>query len=189
MDTVMLQPLFHRGTECIGIFSPQNATLNYYFQRKAGAKWSRTHKCWYIPCTEKNYEQLTKALAGKATLQIDELKKYLLEKKRNTKAANVQLPLPVIPTVKKPTQKPVIQNIKQPVSISKENKEALEKLTQQLILKSYSTSTIKTYTNEFVQFLQPIQKVPAGEFTVQRIKDYLQYCHVTLRLRSCLKMN
>jgi integrase/recombinase XerD len=81
MDTVMLQPLFHRGTECIGIFSPQNATLNYYFQRKAGAKWSRTHKCWYIPCTEKNYEQLTKALAGKATLQIDELKKYLLEKK------------------------------------------------------------------------------------------------------------
>jgi integrase/recombinase XerD len=77
METVMLQPLLHKGTECIGIFSPQNATLNCYFQ-KAGAKWSRTNKCWYVPCSEKNYEQIAKALKGKAFLQTEELKKYLL---------------------------------------------------------------------------------------------------------------
>ena len=58
METVTLKPLFHKGTECIAIYSIQNATLNHYFQKKAGAKWSRTNKCWYVPCTEKNYELL-----------------------------------------------------------------------------------------------------------------------------------
>ena len=82
METVTLKPLLHRETECIGIFSPQNATLNYYFQKKAGAKWSRTNKCWYMSCNEKNYEILAKTLSGKAVLQTDELKKYLSERKK-----------------------------------------------------------------------------------------------------------
>ena len=77
MDTVALKPLFHKGIECIGIFSRQNATLNYYFQKKAGARWSKMNKCWYVACTEKNYELLAKALKGKALLEVEELKKYL----------------------------------------------------------------------------------------------------------------
>src|SRR5436853_3411693 len=98
MDTVTLQPLFHRGKECIGIFSLQNATLNYYFQ-KAGAKWSRTNKCWYVPCTERDYDVLATAIRGKAILQTDELKKYLLAKKKNKQAVNVSKPI-------KPASKP-----------------------------------------------------------------------------------
>ena len=44
METVTLKPLFHNSKECIGIYSPQNAALNHYFQKKAGAKWSRTQQ-------------------------------------------------------------------------------------------------------------------------------------------------
>src|SRR5665647_2865445 len=84
MEIVTLKGLLHKRTECIAIYSVQNATLNYYFQKKAGAKWSKTNKCWYVPCTEENYEQLCNALYGKAILQADELKRYLLEKKNNT---------------------------------------------------------------------------------------------------------
>jgi hypothetical protein len=40
METVTLKELVHKGAECIAIYSPQNATLNHYFQKKAGAKWS-----------------------------------------------------------------------------------------------------------------------------------------------------
>src|SRR5450432_4150126 len=83
METVMLQPLLHKGIECIAIFSAQNATLNHYFQKKAGAKWSQSNKCWYVPCTEKNYKLLVKSLKGIATLEVEELKKYLLERKKS----------------------------------------------------------------------------------------------------------
>ena len=67
-------------------------------------------------------------------------------------------------------------------ALNKENKEALQQFHQQLILKGYSTSTIRTYTNEFVQFLNTINKVPASQFSTARIKDYLQYCFEKLNL-------
>lgn len=180
METVTLKPLFHGGAECIGIYSIQNAALNHYLQKKAGAKWSKTNKCWHVPCTEKNYELLAKALKGKAILQIDELKKYLLERKKKVPA--VPLAVSVIPAAKQSIQRIPAQHVKQTVTISKQNAEALQKFQQQMVLKSYSPSTIKTYTNEFTQFLQLIKDKPASEFTVQRIKDYLQYCFEKLRL-------
>lgn len=179
METVILKPLFHRGAECIAIYSTQNATLNHYFQKKAGARWTRTNKCWWIPCTEKNYELLAKALKGKAILQIDELRQYLLERKKESSGKIQQVTMPII---KRVPQKIVAQSLPQKNNISKENKEALQKFIQHLLLKSYSPSTIKTYRNEFTQFLQLIKDKPANEFTINRIKDYLQYCFEKLHL-------
>lgn len=186
METIKLKALHHRDMECIGIFSRQNATLNYYYQKKAGAKWSRTNKCWYMPCTEKNYELLSIVLKGKAILEVEELKKYLLERKK--KNAQALISNQVKGPLKQPTVEPSLiqpkplQQLKPVQKLSKENNDALQKFNQQLVLKSYSTSTIKTYCGEFTQFLQAIGNVPATEFTTQRIKDYLQYCHTTLKL-------
>src|SRR5665647_1150313 len=108
MEIVILKPLFHKSKECIAIYSVQNATLNYYFQKKAGAKWSRTNKCWYVPCTKKNYEQLCNALYGKAILKADELKRYLLEKKNNTLLPHVPNQ---IKTVAKPETKEIAASL------------------------------------------------------------------------------
>lgn len=60
--------------------------------------------------------------------------------------------------------------------------ETLKTFNQQLILKGYSSSTIRTYNNEFVQFLNVINNTPAYEFSASRIKDYLQYCFEKLKL-------
>jgi len=103
METVTLKAIFHNEIECIGIFSKQNATLNYYFQKKAGAKWSRSNKCWYLPCTEKNYETLSRTLSGKAILELKDLKEYLLEKKKSKL---------LTPVSQKNKTIPVPQNIK-----------------------------------------------------------------------------
>lgn len=183
METIKLTGLIHKEAECIGIFSAQNATLNYYFQKKCGAKWSSTNKCWYVPCTEKNYEQLCKALAGKAIVETAELKEYLLNKKKDIlkpdknkelqKAASAKASA-VLPT---PSCQSKANN-----KLSKENNESFQKYKQQLVLKSYSPSTIRTYTNEFRHFLQTIGKVPADNFTIPRIKNYLQYCFEKLKL-------
>jgi site-specific recombinase XerD len=191
METVTLKPLHHRGAECIGIYAPNRRLengkpLNYYFQTKAGARWSRTHLCWYVPCNRENYELLSSVLKDIAILDSRELKKYLTEKKKHT------LVLPI--EKEQETQaKPAIKNYhpvaKQPLPkinpltrLSKENLEELRMYTQQLVLKGYSQSTIKTYTNEFVQFLTTVKDKRAIDFSSQRIKDYLQYCHETLKL-------
>jgi site-specific recombinase XerD len=50
------------------------------------------------------------------------------------------------------------------------------------VLKGYSPSTIKTYTGEFMSFLQIIKGVPATEFSPERLKDYLYYCATELKL-------
>ncbi len=183
METIKLTGLIHREAECIGIFSPQNAKLNYYFQKKAGAKWSRTHTCWYVPCNEKNYEQLCKALAGKALLDITELKRFLVDKKKNIAVSPKSTVLmKELPTKAMAVRLQPAQQSKAVYKLTSENNEALQKLKQQLVLKAYSPSTIRTYTNEFMQFLQTIGSVPATEFTIPRIKDYLQYCFEKLKL-------
>ena len=81
-ETITLKVFLYNKLESIGIFCKQNATLNNILKNKAGARWSRTHRCWYVPCTKKNYEMLANAISGKAILQTDALKEYL-EKKKN----------------------------------------------------------------------------------------------------------
>ncbi len=146
METVKLTALFHRNEECIGIFSPQNATLNYYYQKKAGAKWSRSNKCWYVPCTEKNYELLCTALKGRAILEVEELKKYLLEKKKRVVAGPVHKVTEektAIKTYSLVSVKPV-QKVNTAIKLSKENNDALQKFKQQLVL------LIKSFTAQIV---------------------------------------
>ena len=82
METVILKAFHHRNIECIGIFSRQNAALNYIFQKKAGARWSRTNTCWYVPCSRENYQLLVKILSGEVILEIKELEKYLFGKEK-----------------------------------------------------------------------------------------------------------
>jgi integrase/recombinase XerD len=190
METVTLRPLLHNNAECIGIYAaqtrlPSGTSLNYYFQKKAGAKWSKTHKCWYVPCDRENYELLSSVLKDVTILDARELRKFLQEKKKNlamVMVKKVDIPVPTILKSDAPDYPKPSSNLNPLSRISKENREELRKYTQQLVLKSYSQSTIKTYTNEFVQFLQAVKDKPANEFSVQRIKDYLQYCHTRLKL-------
>jgi hypothetical protein len=105
-EIITLKAFFHNKMECIGIFFRQNATLNYIFQKKAGARWSRTHKCWHVSCTEKNYKMLVNALSGKAILQTDVLKEYL-EKKKNKPARPASYQDK--PVEKQQTKKPAAQ--------------------------------------------------------------------------------
>ena len=62
------------------------------------------------------------------------------------------------------------------------NAGVLERMKQHLQLKAYSPSTIRTYMSEMGSFLGTIKNNSADGFTVQRIKDYLQFCFETLKL-------
>jgi len=51
---VQIRKLFHRGSEQIGIFFGFDEGLKTKV-RSIGAKWSQTHKCWYVLYNKENY--------------------------------------------------------------------------------------------------------------------------------------
>jgi len=167
MIAISLKPLCHRGQASIGIFYENHSSLNSVVKKFPEVKWSQTNRCWYVPLNSDSFNNVFKALKGKAVLDITELKQYLERRKK------------VIATATSPASK---QNIVSPVSVtspawklSTENLEALDKFIQLLKLKAYSVSTIKTYRNEFVQLLQLLKKKPVNELTTDDLKRYMVF--------------
>lgn len=181
MQKVLLKPLYHREQEWIGIYYSPSTIINGLLKLKAGARWTQTHKCWYVPLNKAAYNKVWFALEGKAELEIQELLQYL-EAKKKTDGAFPQEPdlLPVKePEIISP------EEIKQPVQaglVQEVNNGVLPYLKQELLLRGYSPSTIRTYMNEMRVFLIAIGNYPAAEYTPQQLRDYLQYCYETLKL-------
>ncbi len=186
MIQVILKPLQHRGQECIGLYFENFPKLNRAIREQAGAKWSLTAKCWYIPLSKENYNKLLFALNGEAEIEQKELQRYLGEKRKNI--SGLETVSPANPIVQKNTAPIRNQPVKKQipaidhVEIHAVNAHILPALQQVLTLRSYSPSTVRTYLNEVGVFLRTIKHHPADNFTSQRIKDYLEYCAEKLKL-------
>lgn len=148
----------HRGESRIVIPFEYDVTVNQSIRKIPGSTFSRTLKSWHVPDTKENRERF--GLADDTAPPAGEEKKMTSEK--------VVQPRPIVPD--------------QVMQINHENRKALASFVQTLELKGYSASTIKTYRNEFSVFLGILGKTSAATLTIHRIKDYLQYCHVTLGL-------
>ena len=83
MLQVILKPLFHREQECIGIYFENTSAINTAIRKGAGARWSQSKKVWYVPLSKQNYNKLFFALKGKASIEKEELRNYLANKKNN----------------------------------------------------------------------------------------------------------
>jgi len=62
------------------------------------------------------------------------------------------------------------------------NHNAILKMVELLKLKSYSSSTIKTYKNEFAQFLAALKNNPVDNCDAQKVRSYMLYCYEHLKL-------
>lgn len=174
MPPVSLKPLYHRQQECIGIYYACLAAINKEVRKIAGIKWSQTNKCWYLPLDKDSYQFVVNALKEIATLDSSALKAYLEKRKQvmvasaplsasNTKANTINPTLPVW-------------------KLSKENLQALEKFIEQLRLKAYSGSTVRTYRNEFMQLLQLLKSKPVNDLSTDELRRYFVYCFEKLHL-------
>src|SRR6188768_650887 len=45
---VVLEPLFHRGRDCVAVKYPYDAELNSIIKNIPGRIYSKTHSCWYF---------------------------------------------------------------------------------------------------------------------------------------------
>lgn len=174
MLPVSLKPLFHRNQECIGIYYQHQSSLNIIIKKLPGVRWSQTNKCWYVPLNSESYNSTYKALDGTAELDVTMLKQYLEKRKKVIATTAPSAPKQNIVKSVPPTS-PVWK-------LSGENLEALERFVQQLKLKAYSPSTIKTYRNEFAQLLQLLKKKPVNELTTDELRRYFVYCYEKLQL-------
>ena len=167
MQTVTLKAFVHHNKECIGIFFSANASLNTAVKKIPQIKWSKTNKCWYLPLSKESYTVIANAIGNRATIETSNLKHYLEKKNKITAGLappkeNVKQAKIILPTA------PVWQT-------GTDNLTALEQFVQQLKLKAYSPSTIRTYRNEFLQLLQLLKHKPVNKLTADDLKRYMVY--------------
>ncbi len=163
MENIRLTPLTHRGKACIALHFAFDITLNKILNALPCAAWSKTHRCWYIPLQEADYKAFRESVSGKAILDTDAIRRFLEERKNEPRPAEV---MPI--TGRAPTASATAK-------LSIENREALDQFVQQLKLKAYSASTIRTYRNEFVQLLQLLKHKPVTALTSDDLKRYMVY--------------
>lgn len=160
MENIRLTPLTHRGNACIGVYFALNITLNNIFKNLPFARWSKTHRCWYIPFGEQELKKLEEAVSGIAVTDAGALPLLPVELATATAfVSGVQSIQPASPVWR----------------LDENNLAALRQYMQQLELKAYSASTIRTYRNEFMQLLKLLNKRPVYELTPDELKRYMQY--------------
>jgi integrase/recombinase XerD len=166
MQPTLLKPLIHRGQEHIGIFFSRNDELNLLVRKIKGIKWSQTQRCWYLPFSKASHQAINVALKDIATIDESLLVQYCQKKKQISKT-----------TVTIAAHSKTTNNIAASPAwkLSKENLEELRKFVEQLKLKAYSPSTIRTYRNEFLQLLQLLRKKPVYELTPGDLRRYMVY--------------
>ena len=165
MINISLRLLQHRQKEWIGIYFENNPAINSIIKTH-GAKWSQSNGCWYIPLKEEGYKKMFAALKTVAKVNITGLKLALQKRKE----AQLKTGLPPRKSAAfKTTQETNAPNL------HTGNKEALQLFIEELKLKAYSPSTIKTYRNEFLQLLQILKQKDVKELTVADIKRYMVF--------------
>ena len=196
MQKIILRPIHHQGEEWIGIYFTHNVVINTLLSKKAGAKWSQSNKCWYVPLNKENYKKIAFALTGKVDIQQKELYQYLSDKKKKRK--DIPDPIPVfqnrLPVVKQPALRipqytAITNHPKHQVATNYKgekiyavNAHIIPAMREHLMLKAYSLSTIRTYRNEMTQLLNVLTTIAADELTPAHLKRYLVYCFEKLNL-------
>lgn len=158
MTAITYSLITHRSTNCILIKFDANAEWNKRISKVEGARWSKRLKGWTIPDTQQNRNKCklttdniatNKSTANSHKSSVDS---YQLAANNQTTKSSL-------------------------LYISENNKQELEKFLHHLTLKAYSSSTIRTYRNEFAQLLQMIGKKPVQDLQPQHLQRYFLYCH------------
>jgi integrase/recombinase XerD len=151
--TVTYQLITHRQQNVILVQFAHNNAILARLKQIANPKFSKTHKSWYVADTPQNRKIFK--IETEITAQP---KKH---------AANII----------KGNVKP-----KETENIAAINQHVLPKMEQQIRLKGYSATTLKTYINEMRCFLQQLKNANADKLSEEKIKSYLTYCLQTLHL-------
>lgn len=178
MHTIVLHPLVHRRQEIIGMMAPYVRELDVATRKIKGVKWSNTHRFWYVPLSKEAHEAIKTGFRNLALLDETLLKAYLLKRKAVSSTV-VTLTTDGVGKARSFPQRPAVST--GGWQLSAENRKALLRFIEQLKLKAYSLSTIKTYRNEFLQLLQLLKHKNVNDLQPDDLRRYFVYCFEKLR--------
>lgn len=177
MHTVTLRPFFHRGQAHLAIVAPRHKELNVAIRKLKGVRWNPTHTLWHVPLTQENFDLARAALAPLARFEIKALKEYLAKQKE---VPATRPDAQAAKTRKRVASKPRVRT--KAGKLNEENTAALNWFLEQLTLKAYSPSTIKTYRTEFLQLLRHLKKKDVNALTPAYLRQYFVHCLEKLKL-------
>lgn len=154
MIIIHLRTLQHRAQSCIGIFFRADKVIVSQLRSIKDLRWSKTHRCWYVPANKANYKKI------KQLFPATQIKDYTVWAVDNNELS---------------------QGSKFSQTLDR-HQDTMALYQQTLVLKGYSPNTIRTYCNEFRQFLSIIKNNDPASFSTDRLKDYFFYCFNNLKL-------
>lgn len=176
MKTVYLRHLFHKNRHCIAIQFQPDSTLAALTKLLKQGRFSYMHRCWYVPYSLKAIEDITVIFKQKAFVNITEL------------TANIT-PAAMPPPANKIKERSLVHQsgafVQKAGGIAAVNQHILPAMKEQLALKAYSPSTVRTYLNEMTQLLLTLKNIPADNLKPEHLRRYFVYCLEKL----CLKEN
>jgi len=165
-NKVIIRKLHHKNADWWSLKCEEKEPFNSIVRKIEGRRWSATWNAWLLPLGQTDTANLSQQLANQYQVEFE--------------------PAPRSQTVNhhptRPDTGPVQFKATRLAAISKENELALSLFNRLIILKGYSPATLKTYSNEFRQYLETLKGVPAKELSPERLKDYLYYCHTQLKM-------
>jgi site-specific recombinase XerD len=173
---VCLCPLVYRGQEFIAVQCTLSRELETVIRQIKEIKWSQSHRCWYLPFTQAAQKLVKESLAEIAVLDDTMLIQYSKKKEQVTKTR--------LASYSTGAGIKISGNITRSADwkLCSENIAALQRFIEQLKLKAYSASTLKTYRNEFLQLLQLLKNKHVDTLTTDDLRRYLIYCFEKLHL-------
>jgi integrase/recombinase XerD len=167
MVQVVLHSIFHQGTNWIGLFAPMDLLIDAKLLQQ-GARFTKTYNCWLLPREQKSIAILKNIYPEGTNFNDIPLRECLLKEKAAT---------PAMPAVLKPAPTSAKAMLTRPLCT--ENMEALPAIQDMIILKGYSSNTLKTYTSEFHVLLRVLSTRPVDQLTPDQIKSYLLWLITT----------
>ena len=177
MERITIKPIFHRNADHAAIFFNHNGKLIESLKKLKRIKWSRTHRCWFVPLTKEYCREVYKIAKKFGDVDVSALKEYFNREKVETTGL-VQIATPSPPDI--------LQQRRQfhGARVAQVNDHVLPLMAERLQLKAYSQSTIRVYISEMSQLLQALGNIPADELTPKHLKRYLVYCYEKLGLKE-----
>ncbi len=165
---VKLVPLVHRGEARIALHFPKDQQL-IDAAKAAGARWSNTHQCWYMPGGRATVSTVFNAFRGKAWVDYSALKTPAKEPSAiHAKAA----PSPNMAAL----------------PLAATQAEALNAMQQKLEIARYSPRTIEAYLNATKHFFLHFPAKHPNDIRTEDIEAY-QYHMATVRKVSNSHLN
>jgi len=178
MYKVYLKAVQYEGKMAIFLQTPKNVIIQRQLIAKINAKWSRKYQCWFVPCSEDNFQMVQQSLGRVAYLETHEVQKYfsgiagnMKDRSLDVSGINSLLSTAIPP---KAVDKGLNFDVQLPRSVlSVNNNQQLQIFLKHLALKCYSMSTVRTYRNDFLQLLQRLGDVPVQSLQPDHLKNYL----------------